>query len=416
MVSAREAAYLALLSALQGKAYISETLHTWQKDQEVSGADFHLAQEIASGSIRMGKRLDFLAKQCRLKKNLKLKLKEKALLRTALYQFFFMERIPIYAIVNETIKIAHKYLHSSYAHFLNAILRKLPETPFHLPKGKSIEELSIYYSYPPFFVERLLTEYGEKDAEEILDTENTAPIIMARVGSMSVESIDQNLKFICKQPFPMVLIEKTEQISIIGRSSHYYIQNITPAYLIGSLCEYPILPPKSILDLCASPGGKTLATFDRFPHADYYANDRSENKIERMKENFSKYGLNAKISCFPAEELRIDQKFDIVIVDAPCSNSGVLNKRPEARWRITAEVLKELTEKQLSLIEHSLRFLAPNGLLWYMTCSILKEENEELIAAACQQFPLIRSGYMQTILPNKEGWDGGFACALKLKS
>jgi 16S rRNA (cytosine967-C5)-methyltransferase len=102
----------------------------------------------------------------------------------------------------------------------------------------------------------------------------------------------------------------------------------------------------------------------------------------------------------------------VIILDVPCSNSGVFNKRPEARWRLTAESLQELKEIQMKLLGHAAELLASGGVVWYLTCSILRDENEGLLSKACEQFGLVVE-YSQTVLPNEDGWDGGFGALLR---
>jgi 16S rRNA (cytosine967-C5)-methyltransferase len=114
------------------------------------------------------------------------------------------------------------------------------------------------------------------------------------------------------------------------------------------------------------------------------------------------------------EEFNSSDRFDLIIVDAPCSNSGVFNKRPEARWRLSEDALCALEKSQLALLRHAVTLLAPEGEIWFMTCSILDSENEAVINKLCSELPLeVRKS--MTILPSADGWDGGYACALRIK-
>jgi 16S rRNA (cytosine967-C5)-methyltransferase len=395
--TSREIAYLSLLDSLKNSRFISDTLDEWQQQEQPSTADFNLAQEIAYGSARMAKTLDYLATQLSSNKKLNLKLKEKALLRTALYQHFFLDRIPIYALASETLKIAQKYCHPVFGSFVNGILRKLPcEIP--LPAGDSVEALEIRYSYPPFFIQELIKAYGLPSTKEILAIGNKSGLTMARLRT--------------SQPFQMMVINESTQIDQIAKSPDYYIQNITPMTLMSVLKEHLSFIPGTILDLCASPGGKSILAHDFFPKADLYANDISEEKLKKLSENFKKYGIQAHLSCAKGEELITSDKFDLIILDVPCSNSGVLNRRPEARWRLSEQNLNELEHAQLRLLEKAVSLLAQDGQIWYLTCSILPQENERLIQKACHQFGL-KSMTTKAILPNQEGYDGGFAASLK---
>ncbi len=178
----------------------------------------------------------------------------------------------------------------------------------------------------------------------------------------------------------------------------WIVQNITQALLLQEATAD--LKPKTILDLCAAPGGKLIALADRFPQAQLFANDL---RLKRLRENLETYQVKAQVCEGRGEEYPTDRLFDLVVVDASCSNSGVLGKRPEARWRLDDEHLSQLTQLQEALITHAAELVAPGGTLLYMTCSILPEENHPRL-----DWP---KTYERTILPHAE-YDGGYACAI----
>ncbi len=415
MIKAREAAYLAVLDSLRHNCFASQSLKRWQQQVQPSAQDFNLAQEIAYGSIRLALTLDFYAAACCDKTNLKIGLRERALIRTALYQLYYLDRVPAYAVVNETVKLANRCMHRSFGAFLNFLLRqatlKRPALP--LDDG-SLEALSLTYSYPPFFIAQLKKEQEEKKIKELLEMGNQPAVLTYRIRQMALV----NDALLLSNDPPVAILQNTENLKEITDSPAYYVQNTTPILLLDALCKQkkalhapPLANPLAILDLCAAPGGKLLGVYDFFPEAQLQANDISEEKIKVLQENCQKYAIPAQLTQLRGEEYPLTQLFDIVILDVPCSNTGVLNKRPEARWRLTEENLASLLETQKKLLMQAVKLLKPAGQLWYLTCSILKEENEERMQWAAEQFSLTLS-YQQTILPQKEGWDGGYACAL----
>lgn len=410
--NAREAAYLAVLEALQQKGFISDYLDQWKQAAAPSPLDYDFAQRIAIGTMQMALTLDYLAQQLSEKKKLTLKLKERALLRTALYQYYFMDRVPLHAIADETVTIAKKRCHSIFGGYLNAILRKLPEHPSSIPQGDSPYHLMIRYSFPDFFIQQLLAQYDLATTKEILEASNHPSLTMMRVRTQ--EALPEGVEDISISPFHVVSVKDNSLMPVIVTSPNYYIQNITPMLLMDFLRQDQPTP-KRILDLCASPGGKLLLAHEFFPKAKLYANDISEKKMEALTQNCTKYGMSVSLSSeegqyFP-EASRPSERFDLVILDVPCSNSGVLNKRPEARWRIDANSLTDLESTQLELIESAQRLLATQGQIWYLTCSILKQENEQLMELACQRFGL-KIIKQKTSLPQLNGSDGGFCCLL----
>ncbi len=411
-MNAREAAYLALLQSSQFKGFISDFLEKWKAEHNPSVKDFNLAQEIAYGTARMSLALDFLAEIFAARKKLNLKLKERLFLRMAVYQYYYMNRIPLYAIVDETLKLARNYCHETFLRFLNAILRKLGDIKPELPQGNSIIDLSIRYSYPQFFVREVTDAFGFEKGSQILEIGNTVSPVMVRYREIAKNAEHADLQDVTLEPFRIASMKIKGIIEEISQSDQFYIQNVTPPTLLGNLAKRIHKKPKNILDLCSSPGGKIIALHDLFPNAELHANDISQEKLKRLSQNFNKYSLNVNVTCQNGEDYPTDKKFDLVVLDVPCSNSGVLNKRPEARWRLSQDSLNELKKTQLALIQNAANLLSEEGRIWYMTCSILPKENEDIIEEACESFNL-QVEYLETILPNFEGWDGGFACILK---
>jgi 16S rRNA (cytosine967-C5)-methyltransferase len=410
-MSPREAAYVALLASLRHTDYIVHSLNQWIKKQNPNKLDFAFAYEIASGSARMALALDYIGTQLSSRKKLNIKLKERALLRTAIYQHCFMDKVPLYAIVNETLEIAKKYCHKTFVSYLNALLRRFEENAFSLPQGNHPEDLSIRYSYPLYFVKSLVHNFGQDVAENILKEGNVPPKTMVRIrpGANLSTEILKHLKIQDETELPIAFIENNS-ISSLTSLKDIYIQNATPVALVNSLAKLTSTP-SNILDLCASPGGKLLAAHDFYPNAKLFANDVSTEKIARLSQNFAKYGVEVKLTCGLGEEYNLQERFDLIILDVPCSNSGVLNKRPEARWRLNLETVEELKKMQLQLIKHSVELLSEKGVIWFLTCSILKEENEGILEYAKKHYGLTAE-YERLILPNK-GWDGGYGALLK---
>lgn len=396
-IPAREAAYQAVLSYLKTNTYIDDTLAGLSIDT------IALARQIAYGTVQRLLTLEFLARQLAQRATLSLKPKEKALLYTALYQAHYLQGAPLYAITNETVALAKKHCHPTFIAFLNAVLRAYGTQPPSLPTDNDPQSLSICHSYPLPLVQELLPEYGLDNTQSILTLGNEPAPTMARVrkGPAPAEAL-------LTAPFPVVAISQPTEIA----ASHtHYLQNITPVYLMGQLA-HTISSPENILDLCAAPGGKLILAHDLYPTAALFANDASSRRLHLLKENLTKYGIDASLSCGSAEDYATDRQYSLIILDVPCSNTGVLGKRPEARWRFSPAHLQELEELQMALIAKAVQLLAPQGVIWYLTCSILRRENESLANRACAQLGLTKL-HESKVLPNAQGWDGGYACALR---
>lgn len=404
MTNYRKAVYHALLSCYREEGFLSQSLQLWKQKCHPSERDFHLAYEITMGTVRATWTLDAIAKQLSKDGKLHLKLKEKVLVRMAIYQVLYLDSMPLYAVADQMVKLAKAVCHPRFIPFFNALMHQLDGFTWEPPTGDSIEDLSVRVSFPQTFVEWMLRDYGS-DAEPLMKNLNQLHPSMMRIrkGDIDLSPIyESNIGAYVACP----------DVKKWGQDSRVYIQNVTPGALIDRLLKHLPHSPKAILDMCAAPGGKTIALHDAFPEAELWANEKSPKRLETLKINLEKYEIKAHLTSEDGLEFSASRHFDLIILDVPCSNTGVLSKKPEARLRLTQEHVDQLKNLQLSLLKHAAKFLKKEGQIWYMTCSILKSENEDLIQASGLQC----IGKPITILPNQEGWDGGFGVALKLQA
>lgn len=368
-MNVREVVFLVLCS----DGFVEDALAPFKS--MLSERDFSLAYEIASGVTRRKQTLDSVAKKYG---TLPQKRKEKIALRMALYQLLFLDRVPDYAVGHEMVALAKKQLSPHFAKFLNAFLRT------HGPKC-TLEGLTLVekQSYTPYFAEELTKAYGASMAATLLELGNKKPPLFARERN--------NMK--------MVLLD-----AFIDSPS-YYIQNPAQFEVYIALTSQLKKPPKTIIDLAASPGGKTILLHDIFPEAELFANDLSEKKLERLKENLEKYAIKATLTHTSALDYSTDKLFDLVVLDAPCSNSGCLYKCPEARWRLTKEHVEEAALLQKKLLAKALQLVAPGGAIIYSTCSILPQENQMVT----QGYNIISE---KLIVPDEQGREGAYGALL----
>ena len=402
--TARQAAFTALLNWHQKGTFLWDSLEKWKIEENPKKSDLDFAYELACGSLRKQRYLDHIIKIVVKKKPAKEK--ECIILRLALYQCYFLPNIPIYAIANTMVQIAKKQCHSSFASFLNALLRKLQLDSLPTPQTTDI---GIIHSYPDSFVQLLLQQYGPEKTVELLERGNKpTPLtgcLYKEATLMEEKALDDPI--LTRAGLKMFFMDSPNPL--------FYIQNRTQPKLLANLAEGISYRPKRILDMCAAPGGKSLILHHFYPEATLVVNDSAENKIARLSENLHRFSCPAQILCQKGEELQSDVRFDLILIDAPCSNSGVLYKCPEARWRISEESLASLAKTQAKLIANAMNLLDKDGKIWFMTCSILAQENERQILEVCKYFNLKIDGNTFLQLPDNEGHEGGFACQLSLQ-
>ncbi len=402
MPKVRKAVFNALLSVYREEGFLAEYLDQWRRKAQPTERDFSLAFEMAMGTMRKTWTLDAIAKQLSKTGKLSLKLKEKVLVRMSIYQAVFMDSLPIYAIGDQMVSLAKELCHPRFSKFLNALIHSLDGFTWTPP-----DDLSIKYSFSPFFIEQLIADYDKDKTLEILEAFDIIhpPMMRIRAGQ------DTHKTVIETKMGPVNQLEFGQSLAELGKNPNVYIQNATPVYLLDKLMDNLTKPPAAILDLCAAPGGKTLALHDAFPDAELFANEKSERRLSILEQNLKKYNIPATLTSEDGTTFHTSRHFDLIILDVPCSNSGVLGKKPEAKLRQTPEHTQQLINLQKALLLHAKRFLKKDGQIWYLTCSILKSENEDVIRQSGYEI----IGEPITVLPNREGWDGGFACALSVQ-
>lgn len=382
----RTAAWIAITQSIREQSYIDQTLDRWAATCSPTPADLALARELASGTVRHQLTLDYFLGQVTYRGLNSLGSEEISLLRMMAYQLAFLERVPPYAAVDQSVRIARRFGHPSFARFVNAVGRKLVTDRTSPPA----DNLSLALSYPSWFIEQLLKQFSKQTVVEVLSASNQSPRGMARRRPGSA----------------MLMLDGGPIPQEITHSPEFYIQNVTPVDLLDGALQH-IPAPSRVLDLCAAPGGKTLLVHDRFPEAELHLNDISASKCERLRENLRKYAINACVTAHSGETYTSDRGFDLVVVDAPCTNSGVLAKRAEARWRLDDSRLAPLVQLQRALLTRAAALLNPGGYLCYMTCSILASENEGQVQWASEHLSM-RSVHSQLQIPTADHRDGGF--------
>ena len=391
----------------------------------LSGPDRGLCQELVLGVIRHRAWLDWLIDQKtdgRRQQPL-----AQILLRLGLYQLFQLDRIPDHAAVNETVNLARRHDLGNQAGFINAVLRNtLREKAVWQTR---LEELrrsqpAVGHSHPQWLVQRWQNRWP--DFEHLLEWNNHPAPIYARRNTLkaTAEELEQqwtqeDVSFTaCDLPWlsPGLMYaletEGTPAALASFAEGKFYIQD--PSTL-ASVQELDPRPGENILDLCAAPGGKTTAIAQRMQDdGAVLAIDIDESRLDRLRENMTRLGL----SCIQPKALaQIDLPrsgpFDRILIDAPCSNTGVMRRRVDVRWRLNARELPVLARAQLDLLRRAAPLLKPGGVLVYSTCSLEAEENEDVVAAFLSKRQDFNQDSARTLTPMKDQTDGAFVARLR---
>lgn len=414
----REIAARVLKRHRTGKQFIERLLEP--ELGALSPEDRGLCQELVYGVVRWQKTLDWLIarKTNGREQNLQIHI----LLQLGLYQLFWLERVPDHAAVHETVEMAKHQGFAAKAGFLNAVLRgytrERDETKAALEQLKQ-NEPAIGYSQPQWLVERWEKRWGREKTISLLEWNNTAPPTFARINTLKADA--RKLKQVWEsekvsyQPIERDWVAPEEIFELEShpplaslRSFHegmFYIQD--PSTLLAVTALNP-QPGDYIVDVCSAPGGKTTYIAQRMGNeGEVLAEDAQVERLKLVVENCQRLG----VTCVGTQTAT--KQFDRILIDAPCSNTGVLRRRVELRWRVIPEEITRLRDTQLSILRDSAKRLKPGGTLVYSTCSLEPEENQEVIKAFLDEHKAFTLENERQLLPFIDKVDGAYVATLK---
>jgi len=389
---ARAAAFDILFRVESESSYGSELLHstTYKK---LSVPDHSLTTELVMGVLRWRSQLDDDIAAASSQKLAKLDLAVLIALRLALYQFRFLDRIPQRAALHESVELVKRARKRSAAPFVNAVLRKLSTAPRNgIPSDDETPMALVRtFAHPRWLVERWAHAYGLSAARQICEHNQSVPTTSVRLRDPKA-AIQLNREGISLKPGSLLATSRSVITGDVTKTEAYRAGQIViqdeASQLVATLGSAAALKEGSrILDCCASPGGKTLAMADRNPGASITAIELHPHRARLLQKLLRKSPTAAKIQILVADAQRLPTStlFDRVLVDAPCSGTGTLSRNPEIKWRLTAADLTELHNRQDAILRAAMAKVAQGGRLTYSTCSLEKEENEDVVQQALAQ-------------------------------
>lgn len=386
--NSREYTYEILKDVFINETYSNITLNKLFSSTSINYLDKKYITELFYGTIKNKVYLEYILKQFtkyRIKKKIKI------LLMMSLYQIIYMDKTPDFATVNEAVKIAKKEEGINSSKFVNGLLRNFIRNfdKNNLKFKNKEEEFCIKNSCPISFFNILKSQYGEEIAKKIVLSFNYKSTNSIRVNNLknskkelisklNLENVIVEESKICKD---CLLVDKLNIESDLFKHGFYTIQDEASSLVALSLASDNINNYK-ILDTCAAPGGKTAHIAEKFINSEIVSCDIHNHKLELMKNNFDRLGFkNIKIQKQDATIFneKFNEKFDIILCDVPCSGIGVIKNKPEIKYKITDEYIKEISKLQYSILENNSKYLKKNGIIIYSTCTIDKRENYENI-------------------------------------
>jgi len=399
-------------------------------EEKLDGADKGLCHALVLGVLRqqifLDRMIDIAARGKKIDREIRI------ILRLGLFQLKFLERVPDHAAINESVELARFARKHSAAGFVNAILRRLSREMPLLEFANESERLSVETSHPVELLERWSNQFGAEHAANIARANNEVPKLAFRLTPKTNESVIGTLVS-DGAVVPSELVEGAFVAVGNGSLREYeadgqiYFQD-EASQLVAAIASGFV--KNRFLDLCAAPGSKTTAVAMAAPTTNIAAGDSSVNRTKTLVELLKKQGTNnVFVVRYDAEmPLPFDAAFDTILVDAPCSGTGTIRHNPEIRYRVKVDELDRLRARQLKMLKNAAECLTPNGHLIYSTCSLEREENEDVVAEFLEGTDLfeiewidgldrfIRDDGTLRTYPDRDGVDGFFAVVLKRKT
>lgn len=412
------------------KALPTDRIYILAEKHQITGKELSFAYDLLAGTIKMRAAIDNIIHKIADRNTKNIQPRLLTILRIGLYQLLFDDAVPDFAAVDTSCKLADVFGGKRQIDFVNAILRKVQKSieernvrlqsaepeytlPVDLNVGirfnkkilPSIENIDSFlakaYSYPKWIATRWYARFGLDLTKRIMTAGNLRPLFTLRANRLKLKAPDPAEELVLKlskegcraskiNNIFVKLIESQKPISTLQafKEGLFQVQDITSSILVENL---PIKEGTKILDLCAGLGTKTTQLAEKTAEkVSIYATDINIQKLQRLKENAERLALKS-IKILKYEKAlsgTYNNYFDIVILDVPCSNSGVFDRRPEARWRISPKSIDELSCKGLSLLETSLRLVKGKGsIIGFSSCSIEEEENQLVVREFMKRHP-----------------------------
>ena len=409
--SARQIALGALRVWRTQRRFADSTISSLLAKTELSASNRAFALELFYGVLRNLLLLDFwigCLRASRIDPGLR------DLLRLGLYQLLFLKTAE-HAAVYETVELAPK----SQRAIVNGMLRAAARRQDELRTRGDAQPLFVRTSHPQFLIARWQQHFGAETAKELCRWNNAPPPIYGRINRLKIDRED----FLRKYTGSHALVHNPEFVEFhawptdalnLGRC---YIQDPSAAIACELLDPQP---GEKILDACAAPGGKTGYIAQLMKNRGVIvACDRDPERLRVLESNVTQLGIQI-IRIFRLDwtrgrvprEIASIGPFDRILVDAPCTNTGVMRRRVDVRWRLRPKDFIRMPKEQFQISRAAISLLKPGGVFVYSTCSLEPEENEQLIGRLLNEFPRIRPAREESCLPFRDHFDGAFAARL----
>ena len=421
----RKTAYYVLTDVESKKSYSNIAINNYITRLRPNAHSF--VREMVYGTLENKMLLDHIIDQLVPTGSAKLKTSDRIVLRMGIYQLGYMNSVPEYAAVNESVNLAKKFCKGREG-FINASLRAYirEKHRISLPDRSEdeIRHLSIKYSYEPWIIELWLEQYDMDFVEELLKAGNCTPPFVIRANWLKIVRED----FIKRLEESGCIVEKGklyEDALHIKKGgdfidSRMYRRGLFSVQDEASMLVAAMLGPRHgdlVMDVCAAPGGKTMAIAERMNNkGKIIASDIYMRKLDQIQDEAKRLGVTiVETRSWDATKTDSEmvEKADRVLVDAPCSGLGVVRRKPEIKYKKKSREMDSLPAKQLQILSASSKYVKPGGVIVYSTCTINPDENQRVIDQFLKKNNSFTKEDAIQLMPNVNGTDGFFICKMR---
>ncbi|HWR55783.1 MAG TPA: 16S rRNA (cytosine(967)-C(5))-methyltransferase RsmB [Negativicutes bacterium] len=440
MKTGREIALQVLKEVDENGAYANIALSHILEQYRPAPLDRRFITELVYGTIKARNTLDWIIEKFSSRPLAKMTVWVRNVLRMGVYQLWYLERVPPSAACNEAVNLTKRYGHQGTAKFVNGVLRTVArqkaDIRFPSLEEDPVQHIALQFSHPAWMVECWLARFGREETIRLCQANNETPRLSVRTNTLKITRAA--LKAALEKEG--LLVEEShwapEGLMLDGFSALGQLAALQEGLFQvqdeSSMLVAHVLDPQPgefIIDACGAPGGKTTHFAQKMHNEGrIFSLDIHAHKLRLITENCRRLGIDiVETEAMDARRMHEHMRgqADRVLVDAPCSGLGVLRRKPDARWRKTPEMLRDLPKLQQEILASAAQCVKPGGILVYSTCTIEAEENEAVIRCFLQAnpafsleptgkfLPVARQEEMVRLFPQRDGIDGFFIARMK---
>lgn len=416
-----------LLAIERGEAYSNRLIKAvLDKYDYLDARDKGFIKHLCEGCIDRKILLDYVLNHFSSVPVNKMKPLIRCLMRMSVYQILFMDSVPDSAACNEAVNLAGKRKFQNLKGFVNGVLRNIARQKEEIPwpdrEKDLLKWMEIRYSMPEPVVSLWAEEYGTQRTLTMLEElEKVHPVCIRfrttldkDTRSEYIAQMEKQGVQVCEAPFLSYayLLRKTDNIAALPgyEEGAFTVQDVSSMMAVEAA---GIRSGDTVLDVCAAPGGKSLLACEKAKKV--ISRDVSEEKIGLIEENALRMQAdNLTVQLWDARitDETMVEKADVVLMDVPCSGLGVMGKKRDIKYHVTSRSLNEIVVLQKEIVNACWQYVKPGGILLYSTCTVRREENEDMCRYICEHFPF-REEESRQFIPGEDDCDGFYYARLR---